>query len=156
MTIKYPLRSLLLCILLLSSFGRSSAQPSLEVRECMGSLSAVMLYNTYLTIGSIADMHTSGTIKKDFALELCSEQIGMLDAVRQAVQKVIDDNSKGALTGDDKAYVKELSVTLGQLKNQVSFLEKYIKGANESDAKEYHKYREAAWGQIADLLGLDE
>lgn len=156
MIIKYPFRSLLLCILLLTSFGQSRAQPSLEVRECMGSLSAVMLYNTYLTIGSIADMYTSETIKKDFALDLCAEQIGMLEAVRQAVQKVIDDNSKGALVGDDKAYVKELSATLGKLKNQVSFLEKYIKGANESDAKEYQKYREAAWVQIADLLGLEK
>lgn len=149
-------RSLFLSLLLMGSFSDSRAQASSAVLECMGSISSLMIYNTYVTIGSIADMYTTETIKKDHALELCSEQVAMLEVVRKAVKKVLDDNDKGALGNDDKAYIKDLSIAIGHLKEQAANLEKYLNSGNESDAQQYQKYRKAAWNKIAQILDLEE
>lgn len=153
---KHLFKSILLALVLFGTVSKSRAQSSTAVLECMGAMSAVVLYNTYITVGSIADMYAKEVIKKDYAATLSSEQIGMMQTLEKAMQKAIDEKGVAALKSEDKAYFEEMLVAVGHLKQTATFLEKYIKNGNSADATTYDKHRNAAWDKIAVILDLGE
>ncbi|MNK00395.1 hypothetical protein D3C87_181790 [compost metagenome] len=140
-------------LLTLSSFSGLRAQCDADVREAFGGVSSITVYNTYLTIGAIADAYVGEVYTSDRVKELMGEQIAMMQSVIEMLSKCQVAKSNG-LTADDVLYIKELIACLESLKGEAQGLSDFTGGSADAQSR-YNTYREKAWEQIKDLLGLE-
>ena len=142
-------------ILLICSFSSvSRAQCDADVREAFGGVSSITVYNTYLTIGAIADAYVNEVYTSDRVKELMGEQTAMIQAVIEMLSKCKTPKNDG-LNADDVLYIKELISCLESLKGEAQGLSDYVGGSTDAQAR-YNTYRDKAWYQIKMLLGLEE
>lgn len=145
---------LLAAILIAISFSSvSRAQCDEDVREAFGGVSSITVYNTYLTIGAIADAYVNEVYTSDRVKELMGEQTAMIQAVIEMLSKCKTAKSNG-LSADDVGYIKELISCLESLKGEAQGLSDYAGGIEDAQSR-YNNYREIAWDQIKKLLGLE-
>lgn len=147
----------LLVVLLLTvcSFSVSRAQCDVEVREAFGGVSSITVYNTYITIGAIADAYVNEVYNANRVKELMSEQTSMLQSVIDMLSKCQVAKSNG-LSADDVVYIKELITCLNSLKAEAQGLSDFAISGSEESQKRYNQNRDKAWGEISTLLGLAE
>ncbi len=149
---KHLIKICVAAMLLFSSLN-SQAQCSVEVREAFGAATSLMLYNTYITIGSIADMQVKEVIKKDYAVTLTTEQIAMLEAIFKSFDKAAKDKS-GSLSKDDIGYLKSSLLAIDNLRLMAIALKQFLNDGSTSE--QYSTFRNAAWKEISELLGIEE
>lgn len=142
-------------LLTVCSFSVSRAQCDADVREAFGGVSSITVYNTYITIGAIADAYVNDVYNSDRVKELMGEQTSMLQAVIDMLAKCRQAKSNG-LSSDDVLYVQELIDCLTSLKKEAQGLSDYSETKSEEAQNRYNTNRDKAWGQISALLGLDE
>lgn len=143
-------------ILLFTFFGFSAAkaQCDADVREAFGGVASITIYNTYLTIGAIADAHVNDVYDASRVKELMGEQTAMLQSVIDMLEKCKVAKSNG-LSADDVDYVKDLIDCLQSLKKEAQGLSDYA-GDQSTDAQtRYNTNRDKAWSQIKTLMGLE-
>lgn len=146
---------ILIALLTAGSFGNAFSQCSAEVREAFGGTSSIALYNTYITIGAIADGFVADTYDSDRVQSLMSEQLSMIDVVIGFLNKAVSDQS-GSLTDDDKDYLREMITCLGYLKAEAQGLHDVAQTGSDDANNRYNTNRDLAWASIELILGLNE
>lgn len=146
----------LIAVLLLtfSGFSVLRAQCDTDVREAFGGVSSITVYNTYITIGAIADAHVNEIYDAARVKELMGEQTAMLQAVIDMLEKCKVVKSDG-LSADDVVYVKDLIACLQSLKKEAQGLSDYATDGSEDAQNRYNTNRDKAWDQIKALMGLE-
>lgn len=140
--------------LTICNFSVSRAQCDADVREAFGGISSITVYNTYITIGAIADAYVSEVYNSDRVKVLMSEQTGMLQAVIEMLEKCKVVKSDG-LTEDDVFYIEDLIDCLTSLKKEAQGLSDYAITGSDDALNRYNTNRDMAWAQISYLLDLD-
>lgn len=141
-------------LVIYSSVFVSKAQCDVDVREAFGGVSSITVYNTYITIGAIADAYVHEVYDAARVKELMSEQTSMIQSVIAMLEKCKVAKSNG-LSADDVAYVKELIACLESLSKEAKGLSDYANGGTEEAQMRYNNNRDKAWSQITELLGLE-
>lgn len=141
--------------LIISTSSNGMSQCSTAVLEGFGSVSAIAIYNTYITIGSIADGYTNETYDANYVSTLMTEQSAMIDVINQSLQACVDDDSEGALDSVDKKYISDFIVALEYLRKEAEGFQEYVSTESESGLNKYSKNRDLAWKKIAELLELE-
>jgi hypothetical protein len=146
----------LIFVILLTFSGISvgRAQCDTDVREAFGGVSSITVYNTYITIGAIADAYVNEVYTSERVKELMSEQSSMLESVMAMLEKCKVAKSNG-LSSDDVEYIKELIACLGSLKAEAQGLSDYAETGASGAQERYNRNRDKAWDQIKSLLGLE-
>ncbi|MDF3028447.1 MAG: hypothetical protein K0S23_2754 [Fluviicola sp.] len=141
-------------LLTFSGFSNLNAQCDTDVRAAFGGVSSIMIYNTYLTIGAIADAHVSEVYDAERVKALMDEQISMLQTVIESLEKCLVVKSNG-LDAEDVLYVKDLIACLESLKGEADGLSYYAITGNEASQLRYNTNRDDAWAQIKSLMGIE-
>jgi hypothetical protein len=141
-------------LLTFSGFSVVHAQCDQDVREAFGGISSVTVYNTYLTIGAIADAHVNDVYDAERVKELMNEQAAMLQSVIDMLSKCQTVKSDG-LTADDVTYIKDLIACLKSLKEEALGLSDYAVTGSEAGQTKYNTNRDQAWIQIKALMGIE-
>lgn len=149
------IKKLIFTLMLLLALHVSYAQTADKdaALTTVGALGAVALYNTYLSIGLMADAHVNEVYDTDYINTLIDEQIGMMQNVKENLKKLL---ASGFLTTeDDKAFASDMVVCAGLLQDEAHAFKKYIGDLSEESANAYDTARLYAWDNIAKLLDLD-
>lgn len=141
-------------LLMLSFSAVSRAQCDTDVRVAFGGVSSVIVYNTYIAIGAIADAYVDSVYTASRVKELMDEQSGVMQSVIEMLSKCKVDPDKG-LTADDMQYLKELITCLQSLKREAESLSGYVSLKSQDTLEDYLVNRDKAWSQIKDLQELD-
>lgn len=148
------MKLIVVLFLTICSFSVSRAQCDVNVREAFGGVSSITVYNTYITIGAIADAYVNEVYDANHVKELMNEQTAMLQSVIEMLSKCKEVKSNG-LTEDDVLYVQELMDCLTSLKKEAQGLGDYAATGSEDAQNRYDTNRDQAWVQIKSLLGLE-
>ncbi|MBN9293394.1 MAG: hypothetical protein J0G96_05390 [Flavobacteriia bacterium] len=148
------MKLIVVLFLTICSFSVSRAQCDVNVREAFGGVSSITVYNTYITIGAIADAYVNEVYDANHVKDLMSEQTAMLQSVIEMLSKCKEVKSNG-LTEDDVLYVQELVDCLTSLKKEAQGLNDYAATGSEDAQNRYNTNRDKAWQQITTLLGLE-
>ena len=149
------MKRIAILLLLICSFSFARAQCDQKVLEAFGGMSAMAIYNTYVTIGAIADGYGGEIYDAAYVQELMNEQTVMIGSLIDMLAKCRDTENIG-LSEEDLAYVEDLIDCLEILKKEAQSLSDYSRTGSEEAENAYHMHRELAWEQIADLLGLED
>lgn len=144
-----------LAICFCGSFS-AQGQCSTPVLEGFGSVSAIAVYNTYITIGAIADGYVYETYDSEYVAGLMSEQIAMINVINESLEKCVNDNSEGSLDSADKKYLNDFIDCLDLLRQEAEGFKSYALSESESGLEKYTTNRDLAWKKIAQLLDLEE
>ena len=118
--------------------------------ETLGMLSGMALYNTYMTIGGIADAETEEIYSKDEVIGFMDEQVSMIEGLETQFSDLL---ASGFVTDpSDIEFIKEIKVCLGYLKEEAKGLQDNMR---TGDIDRYSENREKAWDKIAELLGIE-
>jgi len=137
-----------------SSFSVLRAQCDVDVREAFGGVSSLTVYNTYITIGAIADGHVNEVYNSDRVKELMGEQTAMMQSVIGMLEKCKVPKSNG-LSADDVEYIKDLITCLEYLKAEAQGLSDYAVYGSEDAQSRYNTNRDKAWEKIKGLMGIE-
>jgi len=148
------MKLIVVLFLTVCSFSISRAQCDANVREAFGGVSSITVYNTYITIGAIADAYVNEVYDVNRVKELMGEQTAMLQSVIEMLAKCKEVKSNG-LTEDDVLYVQELMDCLTSLKKEAQGLSDYAATGSQDAQQRYDTNRDRAWQQITALLGLE-
>ncbi|MCE3225716.1 MAG: hypothetical protein K0S32_267 [Bacteroidetes bacterium] len=119
--------------------------------ETLGATSAMLLYNTYICIGSIADGYDKVSTKETVST-LLGEQSNGINVIVTNYKKLLDS---GFLESeDDKAFIRKAIKCAGHLQEEANAFKNYVETKNKSDITKYDTARNNAWSIIEDLLGL--
>lgn len=141
-------------LLSMLSITTTKAQCSTSVLEAFGATSSLAVYNTYITIGTIADGYVGETYDAEYTIDLMDEQITMISTVVDYIDKILND-SKSGVSADDKDYLREMKACLNDLYDEAEGLKEYATD-NNSGTDKYNAARDAAWAKIEELLGLND
>ena len=149
------MKKILVIASLLLATGISRAQCSPNVVSAFGGTCSVALYNTYITIGAIADGYVSDTYDAERVQSLMDEQISMIASLSGMMITCKNDDT-GSLSADDKDYIADVITCLDYLKGEAEGLRDVaLTGSDEASAA-YDTNRDLAWSLIEELLGLGE
>ena len=141
----------------ISAFSQSTTtktceQRAVKLRESIGTISAGLIYNTYLALGAISDAY----VYKGYSVEkinmLFDEQKAFLARIDGAVSKLVTDQS---LTDpDDVHYVQDISSILKGLQKQMEYFQDYLKDKTAARTTTYDNQRKKNWDKIARLMDI--
>jgi hypothetical protein len=128
------------------------AEPRAQLTETVGMLSGLYLYQTYLTIGLLADGKAERVYDEKTARSVLATVVGPLDAVDKQLTVV----GKLAQTDADRRAVEQLRTTVALLRRQSQELTAFWDTGNPAAGARYEATRQEAWKQITALLGLNK
>ena len=141
-------------VICLSLLGVSAqAQCDTKVMESFGGTASVAMYNTYLTIGAIADGYVNESYDAERVKALMAEQVGMMTNLITQMKDALAAEKSGLLE-DDRVYINEMILCLSYLKDEAQGLQDYATDELETSQQKYNTNRNLAWDKIEDLLGL--
>jgi hypothetical protein len=122
--------------------------------EAFGGTLGMMLYNTYLAIGSVGDGFESEAFDAATVGQLMDEQINSMATVGEQLKKlddplVLEDES-------DRSFVRDAMLAMNDLSDMASHLKTYAGSKEDTAAEAFQTSRTNAWGRIAVLLGIEE
>ncbi|MBL7793159.1 MAG: hypothetical protein JNK77_12595 [Saprospiraceae bacterium] len=148
--LRFAISLVLVGALHLPVFSQATSDAALE---SIGSISAVALYNSYTTLGILADAYEHEAYESDYVIRLLDEQISLHDNMKTSYNKLL---SSGFVTSaDDKKFVLEAIATFDILKNEAEAFQSYVDTGDTKYSNQFQEYRKLAWERIADLLGID-
>lgn len=150
------MKSILLSIsLLIGGLQFSNAQCHEKILEAFGGTSAVALYNTYITIGAIADGYVSDVYDAAKVEELMLEQESMMEVLSGYFDELTKENSVVELSEEDTKYINEMITCLDYLKMEATGLKEYAATNSDESLDKYNEGRDNSWTIISELLGLE-
>jgi len=121
--------------------------------EAVGSFMAGSLYQTYLTVGLLADGRDEGLYEDKQALDI----LATVDALLATHTKKLQALGKlEAIGPQERKTLSRLADLTDLLARQSRQLQAYWKTDKQQDADKYEATRQEAWKAISDLLGLDK
>lgn len=124
------------------------------VLESFGATLGVMVYNTYLSIGALADGHGCDAYDTPTIQALMDEQVGMIDRVLESLDKA--RRPEALEDSEDRAFVDQAILALRDLRTVATKLKLYVESDSEIVLRDYNDARASAWTRIEELLGLGE
>jgi hypothetical protein len=115
-----------------------------------GFFGAAFLYQTYFTIGMASDAWTNSTYKAENARTILQTCVNFL----ALSVKTLRELAQFQISSDDRNTLLQLIDISSDLKNQGSFMIKYINSKNKSDIEQYELFRKQAWKKISRLMDL--
>ena len=128
------------------------ADPRAQLTETVGLLSGLYLYQTYLTIGLLADGKAERVYDEKAARSVLATVVGPLSAVDKQLAAV----GKLAQTEPDRQAVERLRATVALLRRQSQELTAFWDTGDPAAGARYEATRQEAWKQISGLLGLNK
>ncbi len=123
----------------------------LKLTKAVGGLSAVTLYNTYLSISMIAQGYET-TYDSLTVSQLLAVQISFMNNLSITYNDLIESN---ALLTDDVVFAQEVLGIFGDMINQANSFNKYVASKSDVDLGEYSNSGDIAWTRISQLLGYE-
>ena len=122
--------------------------------ETIGAVSGAMLYNSYTTLGILADAYAAEAYESDFSVQLIDEQIAIYSELKSQFTKLLDS---GFLTDpNDLEFTRDIAITLSLLIDEAEALKSYIESPDgEIEGDLFQERRQAAWDKISYLLGIE-
>jgi hypothetical protein len=140
--------------LFLAPYASNAQTGKDQALETMGSVSAMLVYNTYLSIGAIADGFEKEAYDAETVKALMDEQDGAMNEIINSFDALLES---GFVTSEgDKEYVDKLQEACGTLKEMADDLSTYSGNKSTGNADIFQATRNKAWGEISDILGLEE
>jgi hypothetical protein len=122
--------------------------------ETLGATTGMSLYNTYITIGSMADQYGCACIEDTLAIQIADEQIGAIDDL---ISHFNDLLSSGYIDDPaDVSFLNESIAAFNMLRAQAVALIDYINYGEDYYADIFDEKRNAAWDMISSLLGFED
>jgi hypothetical protein len=146
---------LLTLTMVLPAFALSAQSSDKEntFLETLGAASGIMIYNTYVAIGSIADGYEYEAYDSAEVKVFMDEQAGAMQNMATQYQALLDSGYLEAQ--EDQEFVSELIVTCRLLSDQAGALTQYALTQSDDVAQAFQDYRSEAWQKIAYLLDID-
>ena len=136
------------------TYSPTKAQCSEDLLESYGGMSVIAMYNTYISIGAIADGYTAEKYDAAYVQDLMNEQIAMLTTVSDMLTKVVENNNNN-VDISDKNFMSGILIAFDYLKLEAESLKEYC-NTNSTDASAlYDTNRQLAWDKISELMGLE-
>jgi hypothetical protein len=118
--------------------------------ETVGALAAGQLYQTYLTIGLLADGVARGAYDEKDARSILQTARGLVELQDKHLARV----GKLDLTPADREALNKLRKLGTLLRRQAEELDAYWKTDDKDHAAKYEKTRQEAWTDLSSLLRL--
>lgn len=144
--------TLFLFVISFSSYSQTCEEREQELLQGIGAMSATLVYNTYIAIGSQADgLNKSNTPSK--VKELMNEQVSLMNNLAERMDRMIKNKSLKSV--DDITYSKQLIEILKGLSKQAKFLIDYCDSRSTDDINRFEEQRKTNWSNISKYLGID-
>jgi hypothetical protein len=128
------------------------ADPKTVLTETVGVLSGLNLYQSYLTIGLLADGKAERLYDEKAARSVLATVLTSLATIDQQLEKA----SAAMQTAGDQAALARVRGIVGLLQRQGKELIAFWDSGRPQDGARYEATRQEAWKQIVALLGLDK
>lgn len=135
-----------------TGFTQTCEEREQKLLETIGSLSALYIYNTYTTIGSICDGAVKEVYTDSFATAVLEEQKGMLDMVIGKMNGLV--KNKTLKDPSDVNYVNNMIPLLTGLKKQAQAYIGYMQTKEATYKSEYSNTRKSNWKSICELMDI--
>jgi hypothetical protein len=116
--------------------------------DALGGLSGAHLYQSFLTIGTLADGVEAETYTPEQAEKMLAVSLGIMDQVDQYLKKLRASD----LDPDDQQAVDRVRKLSAALQKEASALRVYWKSENEEDRDTFQEARDAAWAELREML----
>jgi len=108
---------------------------------------------TYISIGAVADSHSRQLYSDEFAASLLTTITEITGNSISSLAQVLETQD---LDEEDTIYVKKSIDTLEVLIEQAESYKTYMEKNSPQYAEIYNSYKQIAWQQIVELLGLEQ
>jgi hypothetical protein len=149
------LRPVILSASLLPAVPTASAQIASDdaMLEAFGASLGMMLYNTYLAIGSVGDAYEAEAYDAATVTALMDEQMNSMSTVGGQLRQlddvlVLEDEA-------DRVFVRDAVLVIDDLNSMARHMKAYANSLATADADAFQSARSGAWGKIAVLLGIE-
>ena len=138
----------------LSGFSLQAQDSKDAALETIGAVSGAMLYNSYTTLGILADAYAAEAYESDFSVQLIDEQIAIYSELKSQFTNLLD--SDFLTDPNDQEFTRDIAITLSLLIDEAEALKSYIESPDgESEGDLFQERRQAAWDKISYLLGIE-
>jgi len=132
---------------------QAQTTPKTVALETIGGASGAMLYNSYTTLGILADAYGADAYDYEFTIDLIDEQIAIYGNMKSQFSALLDS---GFLDDEnDQIFTRDIILALDLLTDEANALRDYVEYYEEESGDLFQQRREAAWDKIAFLLGIE-
>jgi hypothetical protein len=117
--------------------------------ETVGVLTAAHCYQTYLSLGLIADGKDKAVYSSKEAYKLLDSVLALVDSVDQKLAGL----TRIDLDKEDQDSLEQMRVLAGLLRQQAKALAGFWDSGREEDVARYESVRKDAWAAISRLTG---
>jgi hypothetical protein len=119
--------------------------------EALGGLSAANLYQSYLTIGLLAD----GVRNKAFTADGAANTLKIVTSCIALVDTKLARLDRLNLEPDDLASLRQIKAVIALMRIQTQALELYWSTGKADHAEAYQRARKATWAGLSKVLGIE-
>jgi hypothetical protein len=119
--------------------------------QTTGALCAQGLYLTYTSVGTLADGYVKKVYDKDATGQILTVYIQIIDRIKEQLNKL---QQSGALEGEDITFMAKTLSTYDLLGEEAIAFQTFMTSGGQADIARYDTKRQAAWGNIQELLHL--
>ena len=142
-------RILILALLVPSLYGQEADTLG---QQMVGILSATFLYQSYLNIGFLADLHAGGQYDEETALGHGETLVAVIAGARDELQAY----RRYQVSEVDQQYIAELIKVVDVLLQECIALNEYMETGDPRAADRFNEMNELAQQAISQLLGLED
>ncbi len=132
-----------------SAGAPSAGQERRRLLEAVGVLTAAHCYQTYFSLGLIADGKDKGVYSGKEAYKLLNSVLALVDSVDQKLAGL----NRIDLDKEDQESLEQMRVLSSLLRQQGNALAGFWDSGKEEDAARYESVRKDAWAAISRLTG---
>jgi hypothetical protein len=129
-----------------------TVDPQVQLTETVGMLSGLYLYQTYLTIGLLADGKAERVYDERTARAVLVSVLTPLNAVDKKMEAL----TAVVQTAADKEALARLRTTVALLRRQGGELAVFWNTGRPEDGARYEATRQEAWKWVVAVVGLDK
>jgi len=120
--------------------------------ETIGATAASTLYLSYMAIGVVADAYQNKAYNKNTASGFVREAVAIMGVCKNYMNRL---STEGGLSNNDIATAKKMIETFDLLINEGQSFINYVETNDSKHVKAFHDYRNKAWKNISEILGLN-
>lgn len=122
------------------------------VIQSLGASTYVVLYNTFLGIGSIVDGNLQGIYEDQLTIGLIDDQLRMINLVDTSYAKLLQTSFVSG--AEDRKFIEGARGVLGNLYAYANNYKFYVNDKSPANKLRFEESRDKAWGSLSALLGL--
>src|SRR5262249_6110306 len=119
--------------------------------EALGGLSAANLYQSYLTMGLLAD----GVESKAFTVEGAVNTLKLVTSCIALVETKLARLDRLNLEPDDIASLRQIKAVIALMRIQTQALQTYWSTGKAEHGEAYQRARKVSWAGLSKVLGVD-